>query len=98
LPHFDQLNAKILHGLQCTVKLCLIAEDSDQDGIVGCLLDVEVQCLQCRDERIIHFTAYPDLIGKAPSALSHDRAVAAWPHVARAQMAAKNVMLTVHMF
>jgi hypothetical protein len=98
LSHFDQLDAKILHGLQCPVKLCLITEDTDQDGIVGCLLNVQVQCLECRDECIIQFTAYPDLIGKAPSALSHDRAAAAWPHVARAQIAAKNVMPTVHLF
>lgn len=98
MPYFDQLNAKILHGLQRTVKLCLIAEDTDQDGIVGCLLDVQVQCLQCRDERIIQFTAYPDLIGKAPSALSHDRAGAAWPQGARALIATKNEVPTVHMF
>jgi hypothetical protein len=45
LPHFHQLNAKILHGLQCTVKFCLIAEDTNKDRVASCPLDLQVQSL-----------------------------------------------------
>jgi hypothetical protein len=76
LPHFHQFNAKILHCLQCTMKLCLVAEDTNQDGAIGCLFDVEIQSRQCSNERIRHFTAYADLIGKALGAASHGRAAA----------------------
>jgi hypothetical protein len=40
LPHFHQLNAKILHGLQGAVKFCLVAEDTNQDRAARCLFDV----------------------------------------------------------
>jgi len=43
LAHFDQFNAKILHGLQRTMKLCLVTEDTYQDGAISCLFDVEIQ-------------------------------------------------------
>jgi hypothetical protein len=97
LPHFHQLNAKILHGLQRTVKFCLIAEDPNQDRAARCLFDVQVQSLQRSDECISQLTAYADLIGEAPSASGHDREVAAWPLAATAQLA-KTVMLTIHGF
>ena len=97
MPHFHQLNAKILHGLQGTVKFCLVAEDTNQDRAARCLFDVQVQSLQRSNECISQLTAYADLIGEAPSASGHDREVAAWPTVARAQIA-KTVMPTAHGF
>lgn len=97
MPHFHQLNAKILHGLQRTVKFCLIAEDPNQDRAARYLFDVQVQSLQRSDECIGQLTAYAYLIGEAPSASGHDREVAAWPLVARAQLA-KTVIPTVHRF
>lgn len=69
------------------MKLCLVAEDTYQDGAISCLFDVQIQSCQCGNERIRHFTAYADLIGKAPGAFGHDRAVADWPMVATALIA-----------
>jgi hypothetical protein len=97
LPHFYQLNAKILHGLQGAVKFCLVAEDTNQDRAAGCLFDVQVQSLQRSNECISQLTAYADVIGEAPSASGHDREVAAWPQLARAQIA-KTAMPTAHGF
>jgi hypothetical protein len=97
LPHFHQLNAKILHGLQGAVKFCLVAEDTNQDRAAGCLFDVQVQSLQRSNECISQLTAYADVIGEAPSASGHDREVAAWPQLARAQIA-KTAMPTAHGF
>lgn len=97
LPHFHQFNAKILHGLQSTVKFCLVAEGTNQDRVAGCPFDVQVQSLQRRNERSSQLTAYADLIGEAPGASGHDREVAAWPMVATAQIA-KTVMPTSHGF
>lgn len=97
MPHFHQLDAKILHGLQGTVKFCLVAEDTNQDRAASCLFDVQVQSLQRSNECISQLTAYADLIGEAPSASGHDREVAAWPLVARAHIA-KTVMATAHGF
>ena len=97
MPHFDQLNAKILHRLQGAVKFCLVAEDTNQDRAAGCLFDVQVQSLQRCYECISQLTAYADLIGEAPSAFGHDREVAAWPMVAGAQLA-KTVVPTAHGF
>jgi len=70
LPDFHQLNAKILHGLQGTVKLGLVAKDTDQGRSVR-LLDVQVQGLECSNECIGQLTAYSDLIGEALSACHH---------------------------
>jgi hypothetical protein len=86
LSHFHQLNAKILHSLQRTVKLCLIAEDTYQDGAASCLFYVQIQSREGSYERVRHLPAYADLIGQAPGARGHDRAEAAWPLVARAQI------------
>jgi hypothetical protein len=97
LPHFHQLNAKILHGLQGAVKFCLVAEDTNEDRAARCLFDVQVQSLQRSDECISQLTAYADLISEAPSASGHDREVAAWPQLARAQIA-KTAMPTAHGF
>ena len=77
------------------MKFCLIAEDTHQDRAARCLFDVQVQSLQCSNECISQLTAYADLIGEAPSASGHDRGVAAWPLVARAQLA-KTIMPTAH--
>lgn len=79
------------------MKFCLIAEDTDQDRVARCLFDVQVQGLQRSNECISQLTAYADLISEAPSASSHDRELAAWPLVARAQLA-KIVMLIAHGF
>ena len=97
MPDFDQLNAKIVHGLQGTVKLCLIAEDTNQDRVARCLFNVEVQSLQCSHECISQLTAHADLVSEAPSASSHERELAAWPLVARAQFA-KTEMPIAHGF
>jgi hypothetical protein len=77
LPDFDQLDAKILHGLQGTVKLSLVTEDTYEDGAVASSFDVQVQSLECSNECIGQLTAYPDLIGEARSASRHGRGVAA---------------------
>jgi len=95
LTHFHQFHAKIVHGLQRTVKFCLIAEGTNQDRVAGCLFDVQVQSLQRSNECISQLTAYADLIGEAPGASSHDRGVAAWPLMARARLA-KTVMPIAH--
>ena len=76
LPDFHQLDTKILHGLQGTVKLRLVAKDTYQDRAVGCLFNVQVQSLECSNECISQLTAYADLIGEALSASRHDREVA----------------------
>jgi hypothetical protein len=93
LSDLHQLNAKILHGLQCTMKLCLVTEDAHQDGAICCLLDVQIQSGHCGHEGIRQFSAYADLIGKALSATSHDCA-AATSNIA----ATKTVMPIVHGF
>jgi hypothetical protein len=77
LPDFDQLYAKILHGLQGTMKFSLVTKDTYQDGAVACCFDVQVQSLECSNECISQLTAYPDLIGEARSASRHERGVAA---------------------
>ena len=77
------------------MKFCLIAEDTNQDRVAGCLFDVQVQSLQRSNECISQLTAYANLIGEAPSASGHDREVAAWPMVARAQLA-KTVLPIAH--
>jgi hypothetical protein len=71
LPDFHQLDAKILHGLQGTVKLRLVPKGTDQDRSIRGLLDVQVQSLECSNERVGQLTAYPDLIGEALSACHH---------------------------
>jgi hypothetical protein len=71
LPDFYQLDAKILHGLQGTVKFSLVAKDTDQDRSVRGLLDVQIQSLECSNESIGQLTAYPYLIGEALSACRH---------------------------
>jgi hypothetical protein len=71
LPDFHQVDAKILHGLQGTVKLGLVPKSTDQDRSVHGFLDVQVQSLECDNERIGQLTAYPDLIGEALSACRH---------------------------
>ena len=45
------------------MKLCLVAEDTYQDGATSCLLNVQIQSGQCSNEGIRQFTAYADLIG-----------------------------------
>ena len=87
LPDFDQLDAKILQVLQCTVKLGLVPKYAYQDRTVFGLLDVQAQSLKCGNKCIGQLTAYTDLIGKALGASRHDRGVAAWPLLARAQIA-----------
>jgi hypothetical protein len=86
-----------VHGLEGTVKFCLIAEDTNQDRVAGCLFDVQVQSLQRSNECVSQLTAYPDLIGEAPSASGHDREVAAWPLMARAQLV-ETVLRIAHGF
>jgi hypothetical protein len=86
-----------LHGLQGAVKFCLIAEDANQDRVASSPFHLQVQRLQRSNECISQLTAYADLIGEAPSASGHDREVAAWPLVARAQVA-KAAMPTAHGF
>ena len=87
LPDFDQLDTKILHGLQGTVKLSLVTKDPDQDGAVTCRFDLQVQGFECGNQCIRQLTAYTDLICKALGASRHGRDVAAWPLLARAQIA-----------
>jgi hypothetical protein len=79
------------------VKFCLIAEDTNQDRVARCLFDVQVQGLQRSNECVGQLTVYADLIGEAPSASGHDRELAAWPLVARAQLA-KTVVSITHGF
>jgi hypothetical protein len=93
LPDFDQLDAKILHGLQGTVKLSLVTKDTYQDGAVAYRLDVQVQSLKCSNECIRQLTTYADLIGEALSASGHDREVAAWPMVAAALITMTSLMI-----
>jgi hypothetical protein len=71
LPDFHQLDAKILHGLQSTVKLRLVPKGTDQDRSIRGLLDVQVQRLERGNEGICQLTAYPDLISEALSARHH---------------------------
>jgi hypothetical protein len=87
LSDFYQLDAKILQVLQGTVKLSLVPKYADQDRTVLSLLDVQAQSLECGNECISQLTAYADLIGKALRASRHDREVATWPLLARAQIA-----------
>jgi hypothetical protein len=93
LPDFDQLHAKILHGLQGTVKLSLVPKDTYQDGAVACRFDVQVQSLKCSNECISQLAAYADLIGEALSASRHDREVAAWPMVAATRITMTSLMI-----
>jgi hypothetical protein len=93
LPDFDQLDAKILHGLQGTVKLSLVSKDTYQDGSVACLFDAQVQSLECSDEGVRQFSAYADLISEALSASRHGREVAAWPMVAAARITMTSLMI-----
>ena len=71
LPYFHQLNAKVMHCLQGTKKLGLVAKDTDQNRSVCSLLDFQVQSLECGNKRIGQLTAYADLIGEALSACRH---------------------------
>jgi hypothetical protein len=87
LPDFHQLDAKILHVLQGTVKFSLVSKDPYQDRAVFRLFYVQAQRLECGNECISQLTAYADLIGEALSASGHDGVVAAWPLLARAQIA-----------
>jgi hypothetical protein len=87
LPDFYQLDAKILQVLQGTVKLGLVPKYAYQDRAVLSLLDVQAQSLECCNEGISQLTAYTDLICKALGASRHGREVAAWPLLARAQIA-----------
>jgi hypothetical protein len=87
LPHFHQLDAKILHILQRTVKLSLVPKNPYQDRAVLILFYMQAQSLECGNERISQLSAYTDLISKALGASRHDREVAAWPLLARAQIA-----------
>ena len=77
LADFDQLDTKILHGLQGTVKLSLVTKDPDQDRAVTYRFDLQVQSFECGNQCIRQLTAYADLIGEARSASRHDRGVAA---------------------
>ena len=87
MADFYQLDAKVLHVLQSTMKFGLVPKDSDEDRTVLCLFDVEAQSLECGNECISQLSAYADLIGEALSASGHDGVVAAWPLQARAQIA-----------
>jgi hypothetical protein len=93
LPDLDQLDAKILHSLQGTVKLSLVTKDTYQDGAVACRFDVQVQSLKCSNECIRQLTTYADLIGEALSASRHDREVAAWPMVAAARITMTSLVI-----
>jgi hypothetical protein len=77
LPDFHQLDAKILHGLQGTVKLRLVAKNAYQDRAVSYLLDMQVQGLECGNECVSQLTAYADLVSEALSASRHGRELAA---------------------
>jgi hypothetical protein len=77
LPHFHQLNSKILHGLQGTVQLSLVSEETYQNRAVGGSLDVQPDRLQRSDECIGELSAHADLIRQALSAPSHRLAAAA---------------------
>jgi hypothetical protein len=87
LPDFYQLDAKILQVLQSTVKFSLVPKDPYQDRAVFRLFYVEAQSLERGNECISQLSAYADLIGEALSASGHDGVVAAWPLLARAQIA-----------
>jgi hypothetical protein len=87
LPDFYQLDAKILQVLQSTVKFSLVPKDPYQDRTVLCLFYVEAKSLERGNECISQLSAYADLIGEALGASGHDGGVAAWPLLARAQIA-----------
>ena len=87
LPDFYQLDAKILQVLQGTMKLSLVPKGPYQDRAALRLLYMQAQSLECSNEGISQLTAYADLIGKALGASRHDREVATWPLLARAQIA-----------
>jgi hypothetical protein len=87
LPDFYQLDAKILQVLESAVKFSLVPKDSNEDRTVLCLFYVHAQSLECGNERIRQLSAYADLIGEALGASGHDSVVAAWPLLARAQIA-----------
>jgi hypothetical protein len=87
LPDFYQLDAKILHVLQRTVKLSLVPKDPYQDRAALRLFYMQAQSLECSNEGISQLSAYADLIGEALGASGHDGVVAAWPLLARAQIA-----------
>jgi hypothetical protein len=87
LPDFYQLDTKILHVLQGAVKFSLVPKDPYQDRAVLCLFYMQAQSLECRNECVSQLPAYADLIGEALGASGHDGVVAAWPLLARAQIA-----------
>jgi hypothetical protein len=78
LPHFQQLNAEILHRLQGAVKLGLVSKGSYEDWTGGGLLDTQAERLERSNERISQLPAYADLIGKAHRARTHDCTVLSW--------------------
>jgi hypothetical protein len=78
LPHFQQLNAKILHRLQGAVKLGLVSKGAYKNWTGGGLLDTEAQRFERRNERIGQLPAYADLIGKPLRARTHDCTLLSW--------------------
>src|SRR5512133_3059269 len=94
LPHFHQLNAKILHCLKGAVQFSLIAKNSYQNRTVGRLLNMQPKRLERRNERIGQLSAYPDLISQALSATSHDCAAAVCPVVASAQITNTSIAMS----
>jgi hypothetical protein len=87
LSDFNQLDTKILHVLQGTMKLSLVPKGSYQDRAALRLFDMQVKSLECSYESISQLSAHADLIGEALGAFRHGREVAAWPLLARAQIA-----------
>jgi hypothetical protein len=87
LSDFYQLDAKILHVLQSTMKLSLVPKGPYQDRAALRLFYMQVKSLECSNEGISQLSADADLIGEALGASGHDGVVAAWPLLARAQIA-----------
>ena len=87
MSDFYQLDAKVLHVLQGTMKLSLVPKGSNQDRAALSLFYMQVKSFECRNEGISQLSAYADLIGEALSAFRHGREVAAWPLLATAQIA-----------
>ena len=87
MADFYQLDAKILHVLQSTVKLSLVPKGPYQDCAALRLFYMQVKSFECSNEGISQLSAYADLIGEALSAFRHGREVAAWPLLATAQIA-----------
>ena len=78
LPHFQQLNAKILHRLQGAVKLSLVSKGSYEDWTGGSPLDTQAERFERSNEGSGQLPAYADLIGKALRARTHDCTVLSW--------------------